>query len=267
MNKTNYGNGFNRKQNNFPQISYNRPSKTANGFRLSNRYSNNYYGKKSIDKLQESHQRTLRNLTNKNNPYSTHWANFMLERNYGLECGFNGYFLNGVPVLGLQKKKPSVNNIKILKMLYFQEYQAHYVDNNREDSVKNKNDDYANNNKNEEEEEKAKNQKENSDDDSVSPEADQLFNKNQKNFYQMRKDILEGNINNINIYLVDAEKEDEPDENPTPEKEKNQTQNLRYSENKPNNKSRSKSIDYKKGNNEIQFPEIFKYFDRKQDYY
>ncbi|MCQ2821460.1 MAG: hypothetical protein MJ252_29730 [archaeon] len=106
----------------------NRQSKTANGFRSGTKYTlmnNTKYNsgkpklsnntlRKSNDKVEESHQRYLRVLNSKSNPYSTYWSNKILERNYGLECGFNGYFLNGVPVLGLQKKKKEVifnNNI------------------------------------------------------------------------------------------------------------------------------------------------------------
>lgn len=51
-----------------------------------------------------------------------------------------------------------------------------------------------NNNKNKSKEKDNPNSYNDEDDEDISPEVDDMFYKNQKNFFQFRKDIVEGNI-------------------------------------------------------------------------
>jgi hypothetical protein len=127
------------------------------------------------------------------NPYSTNWTNKYLDKNYQMELGMNG-FLNGVPVITLNKKKDKYETISKKEL------------NERLNKMS-----------------KQTKGDEELFEEEVPKEMAELFNTNRKNFYQVRKDIAEESQEN-------EDKSDGDD------------------------------------NKEIEFPVIWKYFDKGKGY-
>lgn len=61
--------------------------------------------------LEETHQNMINEMNNPKNPYSAYWSNKILEKRYNMEFKVNG-FINGVPVITIQKKKLTLTKLK-----------------------------------------------------------------------------------------------------------------------------------------------------------
>ena len=107
------------------------------------------------------HNHYTRMMNDPRNPYSTNWTNKYLDRNYNMQLGMNG-FLNGVPVITLNKKKDKYD---ILSKKELKEKLTKMSKESKEDD--------------------------NWFDDDIPQDMLQQFNTNKKNFYQVRKDITE----------------------------------------------------------------------------
>ena len=115
----------------------------------------------SFKAIRSIHNHYTQMMNDPRNPYSTNWTNKYLDKNYKMELGMNG-FLNGVPVITLNKKKDKYGTISKKEL--------------KERLNK-----------------MSKQQKEDEElsEEEVPKEVDELFNTNKKNFYQVRKDIAE----------------------------------------------------------------------------
>lgn len=110
--------------------------------------------------IESMHNFYFQMMNNPNNPYSTNWTNKLLNKQYNMKLGVNG-FINGVPVITLNKKKDKFPEItkKELK-------QKLNTMNMREI------------------------------DDNIPKEMFEQFNTNKKNFFKIRKDIQEESFEN-----------------------------------------------------------------------
>ena len=63
--------------------------------------------KKENQNLEKTHLKMLSQMNDPKNPYSTYWSSKILEKRYNMQFGVTG-FLNGVPVINVQKKKSEV---------------------------------------------------------------------------------------------------------------------------------------------------------------
>lgn len=110
--------------------------------------------------IESMHNFYFQMMNNPNNPYSTNWTNKLLDKQYNMKLGVNG-FINGVPVITLNKKKDKFPEItkKELK-------QKLNTMNMREI------------------------------DDNIPKEMFEQFNTNKKNFFKIRKDIQEESFEN-----------------------------------------------------------------------
>lgn len=63
--------------------------------------------KKDNQNLEKIHLKMLSQMNDPKNPYSTYWSSKILDKRYNMQFGVTG-FLNGVPVINMQKKKSEV---------------------------------------------------------------------------------------------------------------------------------------------------------------
>lgn len=110
--------------------------------------------------IENMHKFYFQMMNNPSNPYSTNWTNKLLNKQYNMKLGVNG-FINGVPVITLNKKKDKFPEItkKELK-------QKLNTMNMREI------------------------------DENIPKEMFDQFNTNKKNFFKIRKDIQEESFEN-----------------------------------------------------------------------
>ena len=64
--------------------------------------------KKKDNILEKKHNQMLNQMNDPKNPYSTYWSSKILDKRYNMKFEVTG-FLNGVPVINVQKKKNDVN--------------------------------------------------------------------------------------------------------------------------------------------------------------
>ena len=129
-----------------------------------NLYNNNENNRiKSTNKnrqIENIHNYYYQMMNNPSNPYSTNWTNKFLTKNYNMKIGVSG-FLNGVPVVRLNKKKERLPEISKKEL-----------------------------------KEKLNRMNIREIDDNIPNEVLEQFNTNKKNFFKTRKDIVEESFEN-----------------------------------------------------------------------
>lgn len=123
------------------------------------------------------HNHYTQMMNDPKNPYSTNWTNKYLDKNYKMELGMNG-FLNGVPVITLNKKKDKYETISKKELKERLNKMSKQTKGDEELS-----------------------------EEEVPKEMAELFNTNRKNFYQVRKDIVEESQENEDKSDGDDDKE------------------------------------------------------------
>ena len=66
--------------------------------------------KKKENILEKKHNQMLNQMNDPKNPYSTYWSSKILDKRYNMKFEVTG-FLNGVPVINVQKKKNDVSEL------------------------------------------------------------------------------------------------------------------------------------------------------------